>query len=278
MSKIIISVATTGSWTTRRHTPYVPITPEEIAAAAIESWREGAAIVHIHARDAQERVTCDKEVLGRIVDLIRGAGCDVLINLSTSGGVGVTSEEDRFNPLEFNPDLVSFDAGSLNFRDRVFLNSPDFLERLAARCLEKGVKPEIECFDTSMILNALRIAEKGLIKPPYFFQFVLGLRGGAPPTVKQLVHMLDHIPPGSPWSICGIGPHQLPLNVVAIGMGGHARTGLEDNIHYAPGQLATSNAQLVARLVRIARECGREPATPTEAREILETSRARDQE
>lgn len=269
MDRVVLSVATTGSWPTRRQTPYVPITPEEIAAQAVAAWREGAAIVHIHVRDAQERVTVDLALYRRVVEMIRAQGCDVLVNLSTSGGAGAAGEEARLAIVDLRPDLASFDAGTMNFGERVFANPPQFLEQLALKMQQVGVKPEIECFDTSFIYNALRLVEKGLLQAPLWFQFVLGVRGGAPAGARQLVHMVEQIPPGAPWSVCAVGRDQLPMNVQAIAMGGHARTGLEDNIYYRRGELATSNAQLVARLVRIARECGREPATPAEAREIL---------
>lgn len=269
MDPLIVSVATTGSWPTREHTPYVPLTPEEIATAAVDCWREGAAIVHIHVRDSRGAVSLNKDLFREAMELIRAAGCDIIINFTTSGGVGQLPDEERLNPLDLKPELASFDAGSINFRDKVFVNSAAFLERLAQRMLETGVKPEIECFDTAMIANALDLAERGLIKPPLYFQFVLGVPGGARATAKQLLHMVELIPPGSPWSVCGIGPHQLPLNTLAIAMGGHTRTGMEDNIYYRKGELAKSNAQLVARVVRIARECEREIASPGEARKIL---------
>lgn len=269
MDRLIISAAITGSWPTRQQTPYVPITPQEIASSALEAWREGAAIVHIHVRDDDGRVTCDRDRYQRVVDLIRSAGSDVILNLSTGGGAGTTGFDDRLNAILIGPELASFDAGSVNFGDRVFVNPPDFLERMARMMKEKGVKPEIECFETGMISNAMRLAEAGLIDQPYWFQFVLGLRGGAPATAKQLLHMAESIPPGALWSVCAIARHQLPMNVMAIAMGGHARTGLEDNIYYSRGELARSNAQLVARLVRIARECGRGIATPDEARAML---------
>ena len=267
--KLIISVATSGSWPTRQQTPHVPITPAEIAQAAVDCWREGAAIVHVHVRDDEGVVTTDPALYRDVMERIRAAGCDIIINLSTSGGIGTRPEPERFYPLELCPELASFDAGSINVRERVFENSPGFLERLAKAMLENGVKPEIEDFDTAMIYNALRLAEKGLIKEPYFFQFVLGVAGGIPATQKHLFHLVDSIPAGSPWSACAVGRHQLPMNALAIAMGGHARTGMEDNIYYRAGELATSNAQLVARLVRIGRELGREIASPNEARGIL---------
>jgi 3-keto-5-aminohexanoate cleavage enzyme len=267
--KIILSVATTGSWAAKSQNPALPVTPEEIAQSAIESWREGAAVVHVHVRDDEGKMTCDLARFQRVKALIRAQRCDVLINFSTSGGAGRVNEDDRFNSLDAGPELASLDAGSINFNERVFLNPPDFLEELARRMQAANVKPEIEVFDSGMVGNALALVKKGLIKPPLWWQLVLGVKGGTPATARSLLHLVDCIPPGSLWSVCAVGPHQLPMNVMAIAMGGHARTGLEDNLHYRRGELAKSNAQLMARLARIARECGREPATPAEAREIL---------
>jgi len=269
VDKLIVSVATTGSWPTKQMTPYVPTTPEEIASSAIEAWREGASIVHIHVRDDDGKVVCDPERYRRVMELIREAGCDMVVNLSTSGGAGGASEEARLAVVDLRPDLASFDAGSMNFGERVFLNSPDFLVRLAGRMMEKRVKPEIECFDTGQIDNAVRIINQGLIDPPYWFQIVLGVKGGASPSPRQLLHMVDMLPAGAPWSVCAVGRDQLPMNTMAIAMGGHARTGLEDNIYYKKDELAHSNAQLVARVVRIGRELGREIASPSDARSIL---------
>ncbi len=269
MDKLIVSVATTGSWPTKQMTPYLPITPEEIASSAIEAWREGASVVHIHVRDDGGKVVCDPDRYRRAMELIRAGGCDIVINLSTSGGAGGAPEEVRLAVVDLRPDLASFDAGSMNFGERVFLNSPDFLVRLAARMKERGVKPEIECFDTGQIDNAVRLIDQGSIEPPYWFQIVLGVKGGAHASPKQLLHMVEMLPSGVPWSVCAVGRDQLPMNTMAIAMGGHARTGLEDNIYYRRGELAVSNAQLVARVVRIGRELGREIASPSEARSIL---------
>lgn len=267
--KIILSVATTGSWPSKAQHPDLPVTPEEIARAAVESWGEGAAIVHVHVRDAAGKMTCDLSQFRRVKELIRAQGCDILINFSTSGGAGRVCEEDRFNSLAAGPELGSLDAGSMNFNERIFLNPPDFLEELAIRMQAADVKPEIEVFDSGMIGNALTLQGKGLIKSPLWWQFVLGVKGGAPATARSLLHLVDTLPSGSLWSVCAVGWHQLPMNILAIAMGGHARTGLEDNLYYRRGELAQSNAQLVARLTRIARESGREPASPEEAREML---------
>ena len=269
MDKLIVSVATTGSWPTKQMTPYLPTTPEEIASSAIEAWREGASVVHIHVRDDGGKVVCDPDRYRRAMELIRQAGCDIVINLSTSGGAGGAPEEVRLAVVDLRPDLASFDAGSMNFGERVFLNSPDFLARLAAHMKEKGVKPEIECFDTGQIDNAVRLIDQALIEPPFWFQIVLGVKGGAHASPRQLLHMVEMLPSGVPWSVCAVGRDQLPMNTIAMAMGGHARTGLEDNIYYRRGELAVSNAQLVARVVRIGRELGREIASPAEARSIL---------
>jgi 3-keto-5-aminohexanoate cleavage enzyme len=204
---------------------------------------------------------------------VEAAGCNVIINMSTGGGAGQTTDEERMAPVALAPELASFDCGSLNFGARVFINSPDFLVTLAQRMLEYGVQPEIECFEPGHVWNALRLIDDGLLRPPYWFQFVLGVRGGSPPTVKQLVHLVEMLPRAASvpvhWSVCGIGRAQLPLAMAAMAMGGHVRTGLEDNVYYHRGELATSNAQLVARLVRIAREMGRPVATPAQVRRLL---------
>lgn len=268
MEQVIVSVATTGSPGTKAQNPNLPITPEEIAADAVRCWQLGAAIVHVHVRDDAGLVTCDPARYARVVELIRAQGCDIIVNMSTGGGAGRTTDDDRRAPLTLGPEIASFDAGSVNFGDRVFINSPQFLDQLARDMRQYGVKPEIECFESGMIENARRLIDTGLIAPPYWFQFVLGIRGGAPATVKQLLHMVEQLPPDSHWSVCAIGRDQLPLNVAALVMGGHARTGLEDNHYYTRGVKAT-NPQLVERLVRLAREVGREPASPAEARALL---------
>jgi 3-keto-5-aminohexanoate cleavage enzyme len=267
--KLIISAALTGSWPTKAQNPAVPITEEEIAVAAIACAEEGAAIVHLHVRNDAGKVTCDPARYAKVRDLIRAAGCNVVINMSTGGGAGQTTDEQRMEPVSLAPEIASFDCGSLNFGQGVFVNSPSFLNELADRMTKNGVQPEIECFEPGHIANALRLIDEGKLHPPFWFQFVLGVRGGSPGTVKQLMHMLDMIPVDALWSVCGIGRAQLPLGLAGIALGGHVRTGLEDNLYYHKGELATSNAQLVARLVRIAGEVGRPVATPDEARQIL---------
>ena len=270
MEKLIISVGITGSRITRQQTPYIPITPEEIARSGIEAWKAGASILHIHVRDPETELGAqDYSTFKKVVDWIRGE-TDAVLCLTTSGIPGRNLHfDERLVPLSLHPELVSFDAGSVNMRDKVFLNPPEFLEALARETLARGIKPELEVFEVGMVETCNRFLEKGLLKPPLHFQFVLGVLGGMPATVKSLLHLSEIVPPGSTWSVIGIGPGQLPMAMMALAMGGHVRVGLEDNIYYSKGVLAKNNAQLVERVVRIAREFGRDIATPQESRKIL---------
>ena len=270
MKKLIITVGITGSRITRQQTPHIPITPEEIAQSGIEAWRAGASVLHIHVRDPKTGLGAqDLSVFKEVVDRIRSE-TDVILCLTTSGIPGRNLEfRERLVPLSLNPELVSFDAGSINMRENVFLNPPEFLELLAKETLEKGIKPELEVFEGGMVETCIRYLEKGLLKPPLHFQFVLGVVGGMPATAKSLLHLSEIVPIGSTWSVIGIGPGQLPMAMIAMTMGGHVRVGLEDNIFYSRGVLAKTNAELVERIVRISKEFGREVATPDEARKIL---------
>ncbi len=270
MEKLIISVGITGSRITREQTPYIPILPEEIARSGIEAWRAGASILHVHVRDPKTGLgTQDYPLFKEVTDRIRSE-TDAILCLTTSGIPGRNLEfKERLIPLELQPEMVSFDAGSINMRDLVFLNPPEFLERLARETLAKGIKPELEVFEAGMVETCVRFMDKGLLKPPLHFQFVLGVIGGMAATAKSLLHLSEIIPQGSTWSVIGIGPAQLSMAMMAMAMGGHVRVGLEDNIYYSKGVLAKSNAELVERVVRIAKEFGREIASPGEARKIL---------
>jgi len=275
MEKLIISVGITGSRITRQQTPYIPILPEEIAQSGIEAWRAGASILHIHVRDPKTGLgTQDYSIFKEVVDRIR-AETDAILCLTTSGIPGRNLEfRERLVPLALQPELVSFDAGSINMRENVFLNPPEFLELLAKETLAKEIKPELEVFEAGMVDTCIRYFEKGLLKFPLHFQFVLGVVGGMSATTKSLLHLSEIIPSGSTWSVIGIGPGQLPMAMVAMTMGGHVRVGLEDNIYYSRGVLAKTNAELVERVVRISKEFGREIATPSEARRLLNLKEA----
>ena len=271
MTPLIITAAITGSRTPREKCPHIPILPEEIADSAAAATRAGASVVHIHVRDPGTCLgTQDAELYRRVLERLAASGTDPVVCLTTSGIPGRNlAYEARFIPLDFRPELASFDAGSMNLRDGVFLNQPDFLEELARRMTKAGTKPELEIFDTGMIGNCLRLRDRGLLAPPLHFQFVLGAAGGAPATPKALLQMVEAIPEGSTWSSIGIGTGHIPIILATLALGGHVRVGLEDNIYYRRGELARSNAQFVERVVRIAAEAGRPVAAPEEARRIL---------
>lgn len=270
MEKLIVTAAITGSRITRKITPYIPITPEEIVQSAVECWEAGAAIVHIHVRDPDTGLgTQNMELFRQVVEPLREK-TDLILCLTTSGIPGRNlPAEERLAPIELKPELASFDAGSINLGGFAFINSPEFLERSAKNMADAGVKPELEVFDLGMIITCLRMRDEGKLAEPLHFQFVLGTPWGAPATPKSLLHLLEHIPQNSTWSVIGIGKGHLPMSMMALVMDGHIRVGLEDNIYYDRGVLAETNAQFVARIVRIAREYGREVATPDEARRIL---------
>ena len=270
MEKLIITAAITGSRITRDDTPHIPVTPDEIVQSSIECWNAGATIVHIHVRDPKTGLgTQNLDLFRQVVEPLREK-TDLVLCLTTSGIPGRNLPiEERLISLELDPELASFDAGSINLGGSVFINPPEFLEAAAKRMKEKGVKPELEIFDVGMIVTCLRMRDQGLLEEPLHFQFVLGTPWGSPATPKSFLHMYEYVPRNSTWSIIGIGMGHLPMSMMGLIMGGHIRVGMEDNIYYQRGVLAENNAQFVERIVRIAREYGREVATPGEAREIL---------
>ncbi len=274
MDKLIITVAVTGAEVTKEQQPNLPVTPDEIAQEVYNCWQAGASIAHIHARMPDGTPTQSKEVYAEIKRKIREKGCNIILQFSTGGAVWHKPEE-RIQCLDAEPEMATLSAGSCNFGDDVFMNAPSFMELLAIRMKEKGIKPEIEVFEPGMIENALRLVKKGLLELPLHFDFVLGVPGAMTGNIEDLVFLVNKLPKGCTWSVAGIGRYELPLAVHAIVMGGHVRVGFEDNIYYRKGELAKSNAQLVERIVRIAKEVGREIATPDEAREMLGIGRGK---
>lgn len=270
MAKTIISAALTGAVTPKSLTPHIPITPKEIADDAIRVWKEGAAIVHLHMRNDEGRGSLETARFKEAVDRIRD-NTDLVLNLSTSGG-GNVSDEKRFeHVVTLLPEIASYDVGTFNWLPGgIFANSPDFLRKCGRALIECGVKPEIEVFDGGMINAAMYFLEKeeGILQAPLHFQFVLGVHGMAKAQPQVLTQLHSMLPAGSTWSALGVGAGHLPILYTAVAMGGHVRVGLEDNVYYAKGQLAT-NSQLVARAARLIREFNNEPATPDEARAIL---------
>lgn len=267
--KVILTVATTGAWPTKKETPYVPLQPEEIAEEIYECYKAGASVAHIHVRDDEDKASMSFEKFEKTVKLVREK-CDIVINLTTSGGIGL-DDDVRMKPfIELKPEIASYDCGSMNWQhSTVFENSPQFLEKLGIAMQENDVKPEIEIFDAGMVYNALYYYKKGILKGPLHFQFVLGVPGGMAATVENLVYLKNLIPEDATWGAIGIGKQHLPILYATLALGGNLRVGMEDNIFYKKGQLAKSNVEFVERTKRTVIEMGKEIATPAEARKIL---------
>ncbi len=269
MDKLIITVAPTGAWPTKKDTPYVPLEPKEIADEVVACAESGASVAHIHVREDDGSPSMNFMKFKETVERIRDRS-DIILNLTTSGGLGL-SEEDRLKPfIELRPQIASFDAGSMNWmHSEVFENSPKFLERLAGAMNECNVKPEFEIFDSGMLYNVLYYQKKGIVFPPLHFQFVLGAPGGMAASVENLVFMKSLLPVGSTWSAFGIGAAHMPILFTTIALGGHVRVGMEDNIFYSKGVLAESNVDFVARAKRVSEEFGRTVASVEDAKSIL---------
>lgn len=267
MQKLIITAAMVGAEVMRDSQPNLPISPEEIAEAAAACRRAGASICHLHVRNADGTPTQDRGRFKETIERIREK-TDIIIQVSTGGAVGMKPEE-RIQPISLAPEMATLTCGTVNFGPDVFWNPQPMLEQFATAMQQDHVRPEFEIFDTGMIANALNLVKKGLVSPPLHFDFVLGVPGALPASADHLLHLVRSIPDDASWSVAGIGRHQLPMATLAIVLGGHVRVGFEDNIYYRKGELASSNAQLVERVVRIASELDRPVATPDEARAML---------
>jgi 3-keto-5-aminohexanoate cleavage enzyme len=267
LQPLVITAALVGAETTRKHNPNLPLTPEELAAAAHDACEAGASIIHLHVRDEAGQPTQDRGVFERTIRLIKQR-CDAIVQVSTGGAVGMAPEE-RLQPVTLSPEMATLTCGTVNFGDQVFSNPFPLIRQFAAAMREYRVRPEIEVFDSGAIATAARLIALGLVDAPLHFDLVMGVPGGVPPTPRHLMCLVESLPAGSTWTVAGIGRHQLSLGHLAMALGGHVRVGLEDNVHYSRGVLAESNAQLVSRIVRIARELDRPVATPAEARKML---------
>ncbi|CAG9000037.1 MAG: 3-keto-5-aminohexanoate cleavage enzyme [Candidatus Celerinatantimonas neptuna] len=268
---VIISAALTGAMTPKDINENIPLTPKEIAADAYRCWQQGAAIVHLHMRDEQGIGTMDQSRFKQTIQLIRShQDCDVIINCTTSGDSRATDAQRMAHIAALDGiEMASWDAGSFNWMPGgVFVNSPQFLGQLAQLMSERSIKPELEIFDSGMLGIANYFVEQGLLATPLHCQFCLGVPGGMPATVENLLYLVTHRPAGSTWSAFGIGKHHLPILYAALALGGHIRVGLEDNVYFSKG-IAASNVQLVERAAKIIRLMGKPVATPARAREIL---------
>ena len=271
MDKLIITAAICGAEVTKEHNPNVPYTVEEIGREAESAYKAGASIIHLHVRYDDGTPTQDKERFRECIEEIKRRCPDVIIQPSTGGAVGM-SDEERLQPVELLPEMATLDCGTLNFGgDEIFVNTENTIKNFGRIMIEKGVKPEIEVFDKGMIDYAIKFAKQGFIREPMHFDFVLGVQMAA--TARDLAFMVDSIPAGSTWTVAGVGRYEMPMAAIGIAMGGHVRVGFEDNVYLERGILAKSNGELVEKVVRIAKELGREIATPNEAREILGLSK-----
>lgn len=267
MDKCIITVAVNGAEVNRAQHPGIPYTPEEIAAEVERAWEAGASIAHIHARWDDGRPTQDKQRYQEIISCIRKR-CDIIIQVSTGGAVGMSMEE-RMKPLELKPEMATLTTGTVNFGDDVFINAPNDIRKLAQKMKENEVIAEFEIFEVGMIRNAIKLVEDGLIEGHLHFDFVMGVPGGIPATAENLLHLIRQIPADATWTVAGIGRFELSMAIHAILLGGHVRVGFEDNIYYKRGVLASSNAEMVERIVRICGEVGREIAGTNDVRKLF---------
>lgn len=269
MDKLIITAAICGAEVTKEQNPAVPYTVEEIVREARSAVDAGAAIVHLHVREDDGTPTQSKARFKECIDAIYKECPDVIIIPSTGGAVGMTAEE-RLQPTELYPEMATLDCGTCNFGDDVFENTMPMMRAFGKRMLENDIKPEYECFEMGHLDTVLNMARKGqVLGAPMQFNFVLGVPGCSPATVQNLAWMVNAVPAGSTWTATGIGRNAFTLAAAAIVMGGNVRVGFEDNLYLERGVLAKSNGELVAKVVRLAKELGREVATSAEAREIL---------
>ena len=266
----IITVAITGSIPRKKDNPAVPISPAEQIESTHAAHDAGAALVHIHVRDDEENSSSDPERFARVQEGIRKHCPEMIIQFST-GGRG-RRQSERGSMLHLKPDMASLTTGSVNFPSSIYENPPDLIAALAESMLENHVKPECEIFDLAMLYNAANLVKSGLIHPPAHVQFVFGIPNAQPARREILefeVSELKKLMPEATWTAAGIGRHQLEVNRWSLELGGHCRTGLEDNVRFDGERLAKSNAELVERLSRICAVYGRRPATALEARDIL---------
>ena len=298
MAKSIITAAITGSIHTTSMSPYLPITPEQIADHAIRAYEAGASVVHIHVRDPETgQPASDLDLFREVLTRIKSQ-CNVVINTTTGGGLGMTTGERLKAVPNFKPELASFNAGSINFalfdipnrmkieewkypwekaylemtKDFIFPNTFKSLEEFARIFKENGTKPEAEIYDSAMINNVAYLVEQEFLKKPVYLQFVLGIMGGMPATIQNLVFLYEtarRTLGDFVWSVCAAGRFQLPICTNALTMGGNVRIGMEDSLYAGKGVMAKSSADQVEKIARIARELSIEIATPDEAREIL---------
>jgi uncharacterized protein (DUF849 family) len=286
--KTIISCAVTGNQVKPEQHPRLPVSPEQIAKAAIDAGKAGAAIAHIHVREPDTgRPSMRIELYREVMDRIRDSGSDLIINLTTGEGGRLVPSEDEprvagegttlVHPLlrvahivELKPDICSLDFNTMNSMGQVVVNTPGNVRKMAAAIVAAGVKPELEVFDSGDIHLAKDLLAEGLIPGKPFFQIVTGVKYGCAATAETMAYMRSQLPTGAIWSGFGVGKHSCPMLAATKLLGGQVRVGMEDNIYIRRGQLTRDNAELVEQAVTLLDLLGHEPATPREARAMLE--------
>ncbi|MDR5798182.1 3-keto-5-aminohexanoate cleavage protein [Caballeronia sp. LZ008] len=285
--RIIITCAVTGGDDVANRYPNVPVTPEQIANAAVDACKAGAAIAHIHVRDPETgKPAMQTKLYREVVERIRDSGSPVIVNLTTGPGARFVPSDTEANTaaagsnlrppeervahiLELRPDICSLDMGTLNFGRGALINVPAHIEAIAAVIRESGVKPELELFDTGHLALANNFIERGLVDPSPLFQIVLGVPWGAPATTETLAAFKSMLPHQANWAAFGIGRTEFPMVAQSALLGGHVRVGIEDNLYISKGVLAKDNAQLVDRATELLGLMGFEIASPEQAREML---------
>ena len=270
MNPLIITAAICGAEVTKEHNPSVPYTVEEIGREAESAWKAGASIIHLHVRDDQGKPTQSaKRFRDCIAEIYRRCPPELIVQPSTGGATGMTNQE-RLQPLFLHPEMATLDCGTCNFGgDEIFINTENTIIEFAKQMLAIHIKPEIEVFDKGMIDQAKRLYQKGLILGPLHFNLVLGVNGGISAEPRDVLFMVESLPLGATYTVTGIGKAAFPMATMAILLGGHVRVGFEDNVYLSRGLKAKNNGELVEKVVRIAKELGREIATPPQARETL---------
>ncbi|TMG87177.1 MAG: 3-keto-5-aminohexanoate cleavage protein [Betaproteobacteria bacterium] len=267
---VIITVAITGALPRKKDNPAVPVTPTEQIESAHQAFEAGASLVHVHVRNPDESPSSDPELYGRVQEGVRKHCPGMIVQFST-GGRG-RDQTARGAMLYLKPDMASLATGSVNFPDRIYENPPDFVDGLAKTMLDNGIKPEVEVFDLAMLYSAANLVKRGLLKDPPHVQFVMGIPNAMPARRSIFDFLRSEIAdvlPKATWVAAGIGRYQWEVNQWCLATGGHCRTGLEDNLRVAPDRLASSNAELVKKIVDDCSRFDRRPASPAQARQIL---------
>ena len=269
MEKLIITAAICGAEVMKEHNSYVPYTVDEIATEAFKAYKAGASIIHLHVREDDGKPTQNKDRFRDVMNEIQKRCTDVIIQPSTGGAVGMSNDE-RLQPTLLNPEMCTLDCGSVNFGgSEVFINTEDDIKYFSERIYERGILPELECFGKSHVDQVLSLYRKKFIHDHLHFSFVLGVNGGQNGEERDFHFLRESIPQHATYSVAGVGRYEFSLAELAIKYGGHVRVGLEDNIYLEKGVLAKGNADLVNKVVEIAKKYGRAIATPAEARRVL---------